>query len=280
MVTETVETPVQTDQEPVETTQTETPATEVVAEGAAEESTEAAAVTQVEVTPAEKPEFITRADWEAQLKVERERAATDALELDRKRRQTENGRKAQQEKRDTEDLADLIDTAKAAFGAAGVFEIPEEPIVKAVDRMVRKRTEQIATGALDAVAPVLEYLGGTTDDLSDEYTAAARHLRPAVQAFVDRARTLIETNARKGYIAESELPARVKAGVDAALAARAATGREGQEELKRVEGTPAPSSNTLASWETRVAHQGEDGYPVFSDADWRTYRQIRKDNGL
>lgn len=250
MVTETIETPVQTDQEPVETTQTETPATEVVAEGAAGESTETAAVTQVEVTPAEKPDYMTRADWDREKAEIEQHAAAAALDTDRRRRQTEGARKATQERRDFEDLAELHDTAKAAFGAAGVFEIPEEPIVKAVDRMVRKRSEQIASGALDAVAPVLEYLGGTTDELSDEYTAAARHLRPAIQAFVDRARTLIETNARKGYIAESELPAKVKAGVDAALAARAATGREGQEELKRVDGAP---SSTVMSW---TAYQG------------------------
>ena len=42
----------------------------------------------------------------------------------------------------------------------------------------------------------------------------------------------------------------------------------------------APSGNTLEAWETRVAHQGEDGYPMLTDADWDQYRAVRRQHGL
>src|SRR3990167_7953926 len=96
MTTETIETaPAPADQES-QTAETEAQATEVVAEGAAPEP-ETVAVQQVEVTEPEKPNYITRDEWEKERAEVASKAASDALEQDRRRRQTENARKAKAE---------------------------------------------------------------------------------------------------------------------------------------------------------------------------------------
>lgn len=233
MVSQAIETPVTTDQELVVVEQTEVEeVVEAVPDAAVDE---AAAVTQVQVTE-EKPDYMTRADWEKEKAEVAAHAASDALESDRRRRQTENARLANQQKRDQDDRAELIDTAKAAFGAAGIYEVPDEALTKAVDRMVRKRSDQLSAGSLDAVDAAWDYLTapayGKNVELDDSFEMAAKRLGPKVQHLVNAIRPGIEAEARKGYIAEADLPKRYEA-MDAA---RAAKGREGKEELKRVDG--------------------------------------------
>jgi len=277
VVTETViETPVLTDPEP-QVIQTEEPVTEPVAEPAAEEP-EAAAVPQVEVTET-KPDYLTREEWEKDKATVRQQAADEALENDRRRRQTENARKAQQEKRDAEMRAESIDVARATLGLTPEY-TSDEMIDKAITRAARKQAESLTAGSLDAVEQAWDYITapayGKDVDLEDGAEAAARRLMPKVQHLIAQIRPAIEKAAREGYVLESELPKRYE-DMDAA---RAAKGREGKEELARVEGTPAPNSNSLEAWETRVAHQGEDGYPYLGEAEWASYRHIRTAHGL
>src|SRR3990167_587508 len=75
------------------------PPTPVEGEEGAAPAEDAAAVAQVEVTPPEKPDYITREEWEKERNEVARQAAEKALEEDRRRRQTENARKAQQEER-------------------------------------------------------------------------------------------------------------------------------------------------------------------------------------
>ena len=246
MVSEVIETSVETDPAPQEV-ETEAPAE---AASAAPE-TETAAVEQVQVDEPAKPEYMTRADWEKEKAEVAAKAASDALEFDRQNRQRENARKANQEKRDAEDKAELIDTVKAAFGAQGVYEVPDEAVVKAIDRTVRKRAEQIAGSSLDAVDQAWDYLTapayGKQASLDDSFESAAKRLGPKVQHLVDTIRPVIEAKAREGYVAESEIPKLV----DAEIARRNARARDGQEPLKRPEGQPSVSN--VMSWTAYMA---------------------------
>ena len=244
MVTETLpETAVQADPEP-QKVETEAPETEQVEEGAAPE-TEAAAADQIKVTE-EKPDYITRAELEKRDAEVAQRAAADALESDRRRRQTENARRAAQEKRDIEDRAELIDSMKASLGAKGIYELPDEAVINSVDRMVRKRTEQIASSQMDTVDAAWDYLTapayGKSVDLEEHAETAAKRLGPKVQHLIDTIRPAIEAKAREGYIAEADLPQHV----EAEIAKRAAKSREGKTEIRRVE-QAAPASGVM-SW--------------------------------
>lgn len=262
--------------------ETEEPTTEPVAEPAAPEA-EPAAAPQVEVTEPEKPEYMTKADWEREKAEVASRAAADALEADRRKRQTENARKAAQEKRDKELHDEAVDVARATFAAElGVSpaSIPDDLIDKAISRVARRQAESISASALDGLDNAWDYVAapahGTTVELDPDAQGLAKRLLPKMQGFVDAVTDKITAKAREGYIAESELPRLKQQWAEE----RAANGRKGQEELKRVEGTPAMNTNTLEAWETRIAHQGEEGYPHLTDAEWGTYRQIRRVNGL
>lgn len=244
MTTETIETaPAPADPEP-QTVQTETPATEVVAESAAVEP-EAAAVPQVEVTEPEKPNYITREEWERERAEVAAKAAADALEQDRRRRQTENARRAKAEAEQREADQEAIDTLKAALGAKGVYEVPDEAAISAINRITAKKAERLASNSLDVMEQAWDFLTapayGKEVDLDESAEAAARRLGPKVQHLVNTIRPAIEAEARKGYIPESEIPARV----EAEITRRNAQKREGTTELRRPEGEP-PSNKDMS----------------------------------
>lgn len=235
MVTEQVEAPAPTtDPEPQVEPQTETPPAEPEERAAAEP--EAAAVQQVSVT---EPEYVTREELER----ERQNAAAAALEADRRRRQTENARKAALEKKAQEDQAELIDTVKAAFGARGIYEVPDDVVVGAVDRVAKKRLDQLSEGLLTRVDEAWDYITapayGKDVALSLDAEATVKLLFPKVQGLIDAIRPQLETEARKGYIAESDLPKRV----EAEIARRNAQKRQGEEDVAHVEGSPAPTKS-------------------------------------
>lgn len=275
MTTQTIETPaepVSADQEPIEV-QTEEPATEVVAEPAAAPDA-AAAVPQVEVTEPEKPEYMTRADWEREKSEVAQRAAADALEADRRRRQTENARKAAQEKREAEERIEARDTVKAAFGAAGIYEVPDDVVFTAIDRVARKQAASMATSGLDVLESAFDFIAapayGQQAELDEAAEPAARRLAPKIQSLIDTIRPQIEAKAREGYIAESELGKRV----DAEIARRNAKSREGQTDLVRPEGAPATASLTFPQLERKYA-LGEA-----SPAEEARYLEMRGQSGF
>ncbi len=243
MTTETIETaPAPADPEP-QAVQTEIPATEVVADAAVEP--EAAAVQQVEVTEPEKPNYITREEWEKERAEVAAKAAAEALELDRRRRQTENARKAKAEAEQREADQEAIDTLKAALGARGVYEVPDEAAISAINRITAKKAERLASNSLDVMEQAWDFLTapayGKEVDLDESAEAAARRLGPKVQHLVNTIRPAIEAEARKGYIPESEIPARV----EAEITRRNAQKREGTTELRRPEGEP-PSNKDMS----------------------------------
>lgn len=245
MTTETIETaPAPADPEPQEQKETQIPMTEVITDAAPEP--EAAAVPQVEVTEPEKPNYITREEWEKERADVAAKAAAEALELDRRRRQTENARRAKAEAEQREADQEAIDTLKAALGAKGVYEVPDEAAISAINRITAKKAERLASNSLDVMEQAWDFLTapayGKEVDLDESAEAAARRLGPKVQHLVNTIRPAIEAEARKGYIPESEIPARV----EAEITRRNAQKREGTEELKRPEG--APASNVM-SWE-------------------------------
>jgi len=281
LTTQTIETPAEpavADPEPIEV-QTEEPATEVVVEPAATPD-ETAAVPQVEVTEPEKPDYMTRADWEREKSEVANRAASEALELDRRRRQTENARRATAEKREAEERIEARDTVKAAFGAAGIYEVPDEAVYSAIDRVARKQAASMTASGLDVIESAFDFIAapayGQQAELDEASEPAARRLAPKIQSLIDTIRPQIEAKAREGYIAESELGKRV----DAEIARRNAKNREGQTDLQRVEGNvTAGNKDSIEYWERRVAHEGEDGVPDMTQSDWATYKTIRRQRG-
>ncbi len=282
MVSEVVEAPVQVDPAvPEVAEETESPAPEV--EAAAPETEQEPAATselQVEVTEPEKPNYITREEWEKERAEVASRAAADALESDRRRRQTENARKAKQEAEQRESDQEAVDTLKAALGAKGIYEVPDDSALSAINRIASKKAERMVAASADVVEQAFDFITapvyGQQVDLDDTFEPAARKLAPKVQHLIDTIRPQIEADARKGYIAESELPAKV----DAEIARRAAKSREGQTELVRPDGPPPTGNrNTIEYWEGRIAHEGEDGVPDMSASDWNTYKALRQQHG-
>ena len=248
MVSEVVETPTEVPQADPVPTEAQTEAPEAIApESAADAPAEAAATElQVEVE-APKPEYLTREDAERLVEERAEKIRADEREAERRRRQTENARRAKQEQDQRESDQEAVDTLKAALGAKGIYEVPDDAALAAINRIASKKAERLATANLDTVDAAWEFIAapvyGQTVELSDEAEPAARRLAPKIQHLIDTIKPQIEANARKGYIAESELSARV----DAEIARRNAKAREGQTELARPEGAPA---STVMSWTT------------------------------
>ena len=233
--------------------QTETPP-EVIEESAAETPSEAA-VPQVAVVE-EKPEYVTREQWEREKAEVAQRAASEAIEADRRRRQTENARKAQNEERQRLRVAQTVDTVKATLIARGIDPeaVTEEAVVTAIDRVAQERADAIARDRADSVGEAWDYLTapayGQNVELDDSFADAARVLSPKLQHFIDQIRPQIEAKAREGYVAESDLPKRV----DAEIARRAAQSREGVTELARPEGSPASSDEQ--TWWSSLTPEG------------------------
>jgi len=287
MVSETlVETPpeIPTDPEPLEQ-ETETPAPVEGEEGAAPAEEAAAVVPQVEVTPPEKPDYITREEWEKERDEVARQAAEKALEEDRRRRQTENARKAQQEERHKARIQSTVDTVRTAMVARGLDAeaVTDQTVITAIDRVAQERAEALAGEQASLLGEAWDFITAPVYeqkvDLDGSFEPAARLLAPRVQHLIDTIRPQFEEKAAKEAVAKYIAEEQPKA-VEAEIARRAAVSRVGQEELKRVEVTPAATANMLEAWETRVAHQGEDGYPLLTDADWDQYKAVRREHGL
>lgn len=209
----------------------------------------------------EKPDYLTRAEWEKEKAEVAARAAQDALEADRRRRQTENARKAAQEKREAEERAETLDVVRATLSAKlGVLpeQITDDIVDTAINRAARKRADGMTASVMETVSAAFEYLEapayGKEAEWSDEFGPAAAVLGPKMQALINHIRPQIEENARKGWISEADLPARV----EAEIARRNAKSREGQEELKRPEGQPVDSGNTLTWWKGLSVREKQD----------------------
>lgn len=217
---------------------------------APEEASAATEIPQVEV-PAEKPEYMTKADWEREKADVASRAAADALEADRRKRQTENARRAQAEQREREEQQEAADTIRAAFVAQGFDPsvVTDEHVTRAVDRLARKKADRIANGSVETLDQAFDYIvapiTGASVDLDDAGEAAARRLAPKVQHLIDTMVPQIEAKAREGYVLEADMSKRV----DAEIARRNAKAREGETELVRPNGV-APSS--VMSWSTYI----------------------------
>lgn len=260
MVTETIPetTETQVDPEP-QPTVTETPETpQAESESAAPETETAATTPQLEVVE-EKPTAKTDAEWEQERREIAARAAQDALEADRRRRQTEGARKAQQERRDAELRAETQDVVRATLSAKlGVDPslITDDAIDTAISRAARRQAESLTAGSLDSVEQAWDYLTapayGKQIDLDPEFEAAASRLGPKLQHLVNTIRPQIEEQARKGYIHESELP-KIK---EAAIAAHNASLRDGTEDLKRPEGAASGMEQGSPGWWSALGREG------------------------
>lgn len=265
MVTETVEAPQaaplteEANLAPPEITQTETPATEVVAEGAVASPEEAVASApgQLETPEAEKP--LTRAEAEAFWKEREDKTREDERTREQGRRRTQAAREAAAAKREQEARAETMDMAKATLAVKlglDASQIPDEAIDTAIVRAARRQAESLASSSLDTMDGAFDYiiapLLGKEGEWDDAYTDTHKRVFPKMQAFYAAVYPKIEALAREGYIPETELPARV----DAEIARRNAKAREGTEELKRPEGRPASGrteAEILADPNTPVA---------------------------
>lgn len=211
----------------------------------------AAAAPQIAVTEPEKPDYLTRTEWEKEKAEVAQRAAADALERDRRQRQTAEARRVNREKREAEERAETADIVRATLASRlGVDpqQVGDETIITAIDRAASRKAQTLSAGVLDTVDAAFDYLTapayGKDVDLDDGAEEAAKRLGPKLQHLVNTIRPAIEAEARKGYIAEADLPKHV----EAAIAVRNAKARKGTEELKRVEGQPAAGVMSLATF--------------------------------
>lgn len=235
--------PVQADPEP-QPSVTETPATEVVVESAAPEA-ETAAALQVQ-PPEEKPDYITRADWEREKADVATKAASDALEADRRRRQTDGARKALQEKRDADLRAETLDVVRATLSSQlGVDPalIPDAVIDTAITRAARRQAESITGNAFDLIDNSSDFLmakiTGETVELTDGAGPLAQRLAPKFQSVYNAGWEGGEAAGAAKAVEEfkkNELPKQI----DAEIARRNAETRDnGPDDVKRPEGQPA-----------------------------------------
>lgn len=218
----------------------------------AADAPEAAAAPQIEVVE-EKPQYLTVEQWEKEKADVAARAAAEALERDRRQRQTAEARRVNREKREAEERAETADIVRATLASRlGVdpAQIADETITLTIDRAASRKAQTLSAGVLDTVDAALDYLTapayGKEAELPEEAEEAAKRLGPKLQHLVNTIRPAIEAKAREGYIAESDLPARV----DAEIARRAAEKRVGTDDLKRVEGTPAGGQSELDWWKS------------------------------
>ena len=239
---------------------------------------------QVEVAPP-VPQGLTpeqRAEAERIVDERSERIRAGVLEEERNRRRTQAAREAQAAERAEKRLKRTVDTVKVALVSRNYDPdvATDESVIAAIDAVAQDRAESLVGEQASLVGEAWDFIAapvyGKEVELDPSFEPAAKLLAPKVQHLIDTIRPQIEAQARKGWIAESDLPARV----DAEIARRAAKGREGQTELARPSGQPAAANHgSIEYWEQRVAHEGEDGVPDMSGADWATYKALRRQHG-
>lgn len=273
MVTETVvETPVETPDQTPQEVQTEV---EEETPGAAETPQEEAAVEEPKQVDEERRYTQTELDQMAR------QAAENAIEYDRRMRQSENARKAADAQREQKERAELKETVEVALVRAGLSDVDDAVVETLISKVGAKRgafdVERAQGEMQQALAWVTAPLRGDPRPY-EEYglTPVADAFARAIQPHLQQILSAGQSAALEGYVPQAD----VDRLVAAARAAGRAESREGKTELKRPDGTPPTGGDPLTAWEARVAHQGEEGFPMLNDAEWRVYRQIRTEHGL
>lgn len=265
MVSEVVEAPQEVDQVPDE------PQTEGILQE------EEVAAEAVEEAAAEEPEQLEPTFTAAELAQRERQAALSALEYDRRMRQSVEGQRAAEQARRQQEQAAMAETVEAALIRSGIT--PDDEIVKTVvERVNGKRAEFSLDRASSDLESAVQY---ATAPLRNE-PGNAESLSPAAVAFTQKIVPELQRAYEAGMkaaagemIPKSELPKLV----DAEIQKRNAKAREGKTNLRHVDGTPTTNTNTLEYWEHRVAHEGEDGVPDMTGADWAAYKSLRRQHG-
>ena len=285
--TEPVEVPA--DQEVVLPSQTENAPVE--GDVAAVEPDEAAALPEITLPEPEAEKPITRAEMLAEVEriraEEREQAqreAQDALEGDRKRRQSENARREANIKREQAEREEINDSLVATLGSKGYHDIEPELVNTVIDRAFSKKEGHVASRVLSGVDEALDFYSGTVDqaDLSPQAMEAARRIAPRLQAWINTtAETVSENAIQQGVpnltaeeIVKLANPAVLKQIVDSQIAARNAAGRAQQTPLNRPEQAAAETTinNTPDARIDRIA----SGKETEDDVKWYRDREAAK----
>lgn len=253
--------------------QTETPEpTEPVApERAADDDAEAAAPEVAEPEPAP----LTQAERETiraeALEAARQEARQEAAENEQKaqrRRQSENARREADIKRTADEKAELSDTVVATLGRAGYHDVDPEMVSTVIDRSFAKKSGHVVQQTLADVTEAMAYVGegGDWDALPPRVQDAARRIAPQLHSWVNAAADKIAEAAVKQEVpnltakqlAEMADPAALKELVDSQIAARNATGRSTQTEVKRVDGVPSTADRGIQAVTHRIANNDGD----------------------
>lgn len=243
MVAETqIETPVEaTDQTPQEA-----PPTEIVEEtpDAAEVPEEAAVEEPAQIESTEERRYT-----QEELNQISRQSAQNAIEYDRRMRQSENARRAADAQREQREATELRDTTEVILSKAEREGWTEERRATAlIERISNKRAgfdvERAQGEMQQALAWVTAPLRGDSRSyeefgLSPTADAFARAIQPHLNQIMSAG----QSAALEGYIPQSDLPKLV----DAEIARRNAKNREGKTELKRVDGTPSPNDTSTVS---------------------------------
>ena len=275
MVTQTFEEEVVTQEVDPALPDTQTEIEEAIPD-AAEEPVEAAAV------ESEPP--LTRAEFE-KLMSERESAIRasaieEARDLDRRQRQSEEGRRAFEVQRQAK-LRDAVSVSLTRkLGITDVDDDTADDIISRVQGVEADVIEQGTAAAIDeaVTAAAARAVGLNPGPISAE---AQRY----VGKFTGYMERLFTHQVVRDFIAKDakkEWDAQLPKVVEAELSKRNQAGRNGAAPLKRPTDSSPTSGNdgSLENWDTRVAHQGEDGYPMLSPSDWTEYRAVRRASGV
>ena len=281
-------------------TQTETPtevASEEVAEAPVEEqrlfdaeepAEEApAADEQLEEVP-EEPDKLTVLEQrlkDAEDKLQRYESTKSPeevrqeLEADLQRKATV---KRQREEREAADKTELHESLTAALMSAGFADADPQSIARVGERFINKRHDQIVSAEINEVSTAFKWIdstlrGKSVPVLSEKAaTYAEQFFEQFKNIYGDLSSRAEQGLKDSGWVSADDH----KTAVAAAVTADRVDRQKRETDVAHVQGQASTDTNSLEAWEQRVAHQGEDGFPHLSPAEWDKYRAVRKANGL
>lgn len=263
----------------VQTEVADTPELDLAPDDAAEQEEEAA-TPEEPLTRAEVQQML--AEERQKLEEERQKLRDEAVKEARAREQRErqrlNGLREREQKRQAEEEAEATEIVQAQLVRLGLPEADPQQIKPLLERYTTKRQSQwssrydseLSDGVRAAVADVLGV--DFDEDLSDGAERFRRAFNPVGSHLVEQAKSLLVKSG--DYIHKDDL----QKHVDAEIANR----KPKEKPVKRVDEAPkgGENRNSLAYWDARIAHEGEDGYPLMTPQDWADSRRIRRQHGL
>jgi len=213
-------------------------------------------------------------------------------QAERDRLRVEQDIRDEQEKRAKADREEMHDAIKAVMVGSGDTDVEPTTIERVAERFINKRYDQIANKEIAHVSEALKWVRGFAESGSAPSQLTGRAAQYAGQfaedfnAIYGKLRQQAQDTGDLTTVKTDELVKRlsadqIKAIADNEIARRNAVANTGKKPLARADGTPSTvNTNTVEYWDSRIAHQGEEGFPMMTDQEYATARKVRAANGL